>query len=47
MPLPNEQPVIIHPTAMDKQCIYEYANGRRILVEVEDGSGQSHAIREI
>ena len=38
---------IAHPTQTEGQFIYEYPNGRRVLVEVDPETGTEHFIREL
>lgn len=43
-----DQPAYIaHPTDIPGQFIYEYSNGRRILVEIEPETGTARFIREL
>ena len=42
-----EQEYIAHATETPGQFIYEYPNGRRVLVEVDAVTGAAHFIREL
>ncbi len=42
-----EQPIIIHLTDQPQQFIYEYSNGRRVLVVVDPQTGKAQFIREL
>ena len=43
----TEQPVVIYPTDQPQQFIYEYHNGRRVLVYIDPASGKAQFIREL
>jgi len=38
---------IAHETDIKGQFIYEYPNGRRVLVEIDPETGTEHFIREL
>ncbi|MBE9583284.1 hypothetical protein IM792_02375 [Mucilaginibacter sp. JRF] len=42
-----EQPMLIHPTSNGQQYVYEYANGRRVLVEIDPVTGHIGFLREV